>query len=453
MKRNARIQGRLFFLLLAFMSGVSPKTAQAGEDAWAIFPSVDKGVIKDYTPVFEKHFKLDNGVLCATAGLGGEFYKKPEASSVMAGPGVIWVTNSAWPQDAENFEVVFDYKWFQDEPMKNYGDFPDMHAGFRINKDGEGYDLSWGMLGQIRLTRKGRTGSRLTAQGTLTGLKGKWARVKFRAAGPILKVKVWDAGKSEPECWSAEAFDDWSSSSEATFKRGAIALGFYARKLFDTCVYEFKDVKFAPLSPAEVSAERFFDEKTAPAYRGFASNADTILVKTAPPAVLFKDAQASAGATADKNLKIETGAEGLSLSSSDGEPAYLWIKVDPKFRSLAMRAKSEAGARPLFVVKAKTAGGEELASMDPVWRDGIAALLWKDRGHTASAYRWTWKPEAWHDFIVENGHWQKWQIVEANEEKNRAAFSARLIPAGTEAYFGIGVAGKGAVTVQGMSSK
>ena len=183
MNRSLWTNRRLFFSVFAFAGCLASVTARSGEEAWKLFPSADKGTFKDFTPVFEKHFKIESGVLRATCGLGDEFYKKLDANNVFAGPGIIWATNSAWPQDAENFEVVFDYKWFQDEPMKNFGDFPDMHAGFRINKDGEGYDLSWGMLGQIRLSRKCKTGTYLVAQGTLGGLKGKWVRMKFRAAG------------------------------------------------------------------------------------------------------------------------------------------------------------------------------------------------------------------------------------------------------------------------------
>lgn len=444
-------QARTFMAMFVLVTG-----ALAAADAeWLVHPSSDKGIAKEpYAPAFEKHFKFESGVLRATSGLGETFFKSMENSSIFTGTGPLWVTRSEWPRDAANFELVVDYKWFQEEPMTKFGDFPDMHIGFRLDKDGAGYDLQWGMLGQIRLSRRDKTGGALVAHGTLPGMKGKWARVKIRAAGPMLKVKIWNAEGAEPATWSAEGFDDWAAEKTPAFQRGAIALGFYPRLLFDTCVYEYRDSKLTQLTAEETAAEKSFDPKTAPAYIGLANNSDTTPIKSADPAVLVKSAKDLGEIVKDANVKLAEADGAVTLTSEDGKPAFVWKKTTAKFRFLSARLKSASGAFPLFAVKAKHADGKEaLACLDPGWREGLVALWNGSPAHTAAAYRWTWKPDTWHDFVVENAHWQKWQILDTSDPKNRSAFAAALIDQTGETWIGVGVEGKGAVTIQGLTEK
>ncbi|MCW8131694.1 MAG: hypothetical protein KIS92_15215 [Planctomycetota bacterium] len=446
-----RTTWRIWIIAIFFV----PACLRASDAGWSLAPAADHGYAKEpYAPAFEKHFKLENGVLRGTAGLGDEFYKEMEAHNVFVGPGVVWASKTDWPKDAANFELVFDYKWFQEEPMTKFGDFPDLRVGFRLDKDGAGYDLQWGMLGQIRLTRKDKDGSVAVAHGTLPGMKGKWARVKIRAAGPILKIKIWNAEKPEPETWSAEGYDDWSGAKEPSFKSGAVALGFCARKLFDTCVYEYKDASLTVLTPEQAAAEVSFDAKTAPAYIGLANNSDTSPIKTAEPAVAFKDPKDLGEVQADANAKLAAGDGAVTIASADGKTAFVWRKVNPKAKYVCARMKSATNAFPLFAVKTKSANGKEtIACLDPAWRKDLVALWWQSPAHTAAAFRWTWKPEAWHDFVVENAHWQKWQILDTTDPKNRAAYAAKLTGGAEEMWIGFGVQGAGLVSVQGMTEK
>ncbi|MCZ7644634.1 MAG: hypothetical protein M5U26_05000 [Planctomycetota bacterium] len=424
--------------------------ASAGE--WKVHPAAEGAEADGYKPPIEKHFKLAEGVLTATCGLGEDFYKNMEKHNVFVGAGIIWATDAAWPADLEHFELVFDYKWFQDEPMKKYGDFPDMHLGFRLDETGRGYYVRWGMLGQILVRRMDSDATRGVGHGTLQGMKGKWARVKLRAAGPALKVKIWNAEKPEPETWSAEAWDDWRETEGAAFKKGAIAVGFRGRKLFDTCVYEFKDFKLTPLSAEAAKSEPSFDAASAPSYIGLAGNSDTTPIEAPEPAeALAKDE----GLLKDANVKIEGfGSDGMTISSTDGKPAFVWLNANPKSSLVAARMKSAAGARPLFALKGKGKdGSERRAYMDPVWREGLAALLWENESHTVSAYRFAWKPDVWYDFVSQKAHWHKWQILNLDDAKDRAAFVGSVLPNVQELHAGFGVAGKGGVTIKGFTVK
>jgi hypothetical protein len=423
-------------------------SAAAGE-TWSLYPCAYKPDAKDYAPTFDKHFKVVDGVLTGNCGMPDEFYKAMEKHNVFVGTGPLWATQESWPKDAANFELVFDYKWFQEEPMAKFGDFPDLHVGFRLNKDGMGYYLTWGMLGQVLIKRMASDHRYIVGHGTHPGLKGKWAKVKIRAAGPILKVKIWSAAKPEPEAWTAEGFDQWPEN-EPNYKTGAVAVGFFGRKLFNTCVYEFKDAQFKVLSDDEVKSEKSFDAATAPQYAGRAPNSDTTLIKVPEAVPLKKDDLADF--EAESNAKIESAADGaLVISSTNGEPAFLWKKSASKARALAFRVKSSAGARPLFGIRLEKETTP--AYMDPVWRPGFVALCLKDNLHTAGAYRFEWKPDTWYDMILEKGHWQKWQIIEVDNPKNFAAFSADMSPGTGPACLGIGAAGKGTVTVQSITLK
>jgi hypothetical protein len=143
----------------------------------------------------------------------------------------------------------------------------------------------------------------------------------------------------------------------------------------------------------------------------------------------------------------------LITSSSDALPAFLWRKPVGKGKVFVLRMKSVAGARPLFGLRMTGKEGTQLGYMDPVWRSGFAALCWQDNLHTAGAFRFEWKADTWYDFVLEIGHWHKWQIIEVDNPKNYAAFVADLFSENGELSLGIGAAGKGSVTVQGMLVK
>lgn len=420
---------------------------------WTLYPSADKGNAKDYQPTFEKHFSVTEGVLTCRCAMGEDFYKNMESHNVFVGTGPLWATNAAWPSDAANFDFTVEYKWFQKEPLEKYGDFPDLKLGFRLDAKGAGYYLHWGMLGQVlikRLTPDGR--AIIVAHGTHPGRKGMWCKLRVRAAGPVLKAKVWLADKPEPATWTAEGFDDWSAAQEPLYKQGAIALGFYGRKLFDTCVYEYRNPAFKTLAPEETKAERSFDPQTMPAYAGRADGSDTTPIKVDAPTEAWKDEAALSGWEKDANLKVAVGPEGLVLSSTDGKPAYAWRKTTGRLH--VIRAKSTAGARPLLAIKAASKDGQPvLAILDPIWRDGLAALLYQDALHTSSAYKFTLKPDTWYDFISQAAHWLKWQIADPGEPKGYAAFASSFLPAKTERMFGVGVSGTGSITVQGVTAK
>jgi hypothetical protein len=82
------------------------------------------------------------------------------------------------------------------------------------------------------------------------------------------------------------------------------------------------------------------------------------------------------------------------------------------------------------------------------------ALLYESEKHTASAYRWTWKPDTWYDFGFIAEHWQKWFIIEAGRGgSNPAAFAAALRGDWyrSKKTLAVGVAGEGTVTIGGVS--
>ncbi|MBE7464608.1 MAG: hypothetical protein HS116_14115 [Planctomycetes bacterium] len=424
-----------------------------GASEWALHPSADKGQAKEYRPTFEKHFEDVEGVLKGRCALGADFYKAMEKSNVFVGTGPLWATRTAWPTDAADFDFTVEYQWFQKEPMEQFGDFPDLKLGFRLDANGAGYYLTWGMLGQVlikRLTPEGR--SIVVAHGTLPGRKSAWWKLRVRAAGPILKAKIWRAEKPEPATWTAEGFDDWSSSPETLYKQGAIAVGFAGRKLFDTCVYEYRNPELKILTAEEKAAERSFDPQTMPAYTGRAKGSDTTLIKMGEPAEAWTDEAALNGWEKDANLKVSAGPDGLVLSSSDGKPAYAWRKTNTKLN--AVRAKSAGGARALLALKGTASDGQQvLACLDPIWREGLTALLYQDAGHTSGAYAFTWKQETWYDLVSLNAHWHKWQIIDPAATQEYAAFSSGFVPGGAGRMVGVGVAGTGSVTVRGVTSK
>ncbi len=446
MSRPCAVCVYLGLLSIMALAGVG----HAGE--WEMYPTPRPGDVRDYTAPFDKHFKLVDGVLVGRCGLGAPFFAKAKGG-VFSSVGMIWATDRDWPRSNDDFELTLEYKWFQDEPLKKYGDFPDLHVGFRLGS-GKGYYLRWGMLGQVILRRMDEAEDVAVAQGTHPGMKDRWAKVRLRAAGSILKVKIWPAAKPEPSTWTAEAYDDWQGTND--YQRGAVAIGFVGRKLFDTCVYEFKDVKLRPLTADEVKAEKSFNSAAAPAYVGFANGSDTTAIKYTGLDIEFTSEDAIKGYTRDDNLLVVgvTG-EGASLKSKDGKPAYLWIPVESSGNLWGVRAKATDESRPLFAVKAISREGKiRLGYVDPKWRDGFAALLYETADHTSGAYRYDFKPDSWRDFLIEKAHWQKWQIMEPGNPASRAAFVSSLIksePAsrGSKVMIGIGVVGNGSVTVRG----
>ena len=82
-------------------------------------------------------------------------------------------------------------------------------------------------------------------------------------------------------------------------------------------------------------------------------------------------------------------------------------------------------------------------------------MLAESADHTSGAYRYTFKPNVWQDYVMQKAHWQKWQILTPGESANRAAFVSPLISSdpGAKVLMGIGVAGKGSVTVKGTLKK
>jgi hypothetical protein len=408
---------------------------------------VDKGIDPDYAPSLDRHFAVENGILTARCGLEESFFAKLPKGGVSIGTGPLWVTRQDWSTTNSDFELLFDYKWFQEEPMKNYGDFPDLHVGFRLNPQGDGYYLRWGMLGQILVMRAGQYP---VAHGVHAGLKGKWARVRLRAAGPILKVKIWSAAKPEPPNWSAEGFDDWKG---AQFTAGAVTLGFYGRKLFNTCVYEFRDVQLRTIADEEARAEKFFDPSSGPRDPGRAVCSDTTPIKLPElPADPVREGDLAV-TERDANVQaLEFGSDGLSFSSTDGKPAFVWVKASRGIRLAMARMKGTPGSRPLFAIRGTDKDGtRQMAYMDPVWHDGIAALLWKDADHTNGAYLFGWRPDTWADFVAEAGHWLKWQIRRPDEQEY-AAFTGSIVSM-TDCSIGLGVAGTGAVKVRAVFTK
>ncbi len=424
------------------------------QQTWSLYPCAEPGQIADYVPTFEKHFKVEDGVLTASANLGAAFFEQHKCSTFQ-GAGPIWVTRADWPREAANFELTFDYKWFQAEPMAKFGDFPEMTVGLRLNEQGRGYMLQWGMLGQVRLRRMGPRGG-LVGQGHHRGMKDLWTKVRVLAAGPILKVKIWPESyrgktQAEPERWNVEAFDNWEGTDQKDFLKGGVAVGFSARKLFDTCVYNYRNVQLRILSSEETAAVNFFDPSSAPTGRRGSSD----VANVAAPEVQPVTAATVADARQSPNLTLKAGEGTLVLSSRDGGNAFAWKKVDLNAKMLVVRAKSSDGARPLVAIDVTDSEGlPQMAYLDPVWREGIGGLFHGDPNHTANVGAFKWKPDTEYDFIVNSGHWLKWQIVEVGDPSNRLNLSAATYVADrrrSQKFLGLGVAGKeGTVTVTGL---
>lgn len=436
------------------LSSVASATDITTATVWKLYPSADRGEVPAYTPTFDKHFKLKDGILTGTTGLGAAFYEEHK-SSTFEGIGNLWATNSSWPTDLQDFELTFDYKWFQEEPMKKFGDFPDMSIGVRLNEDGKGYIIGWGFLGQIR--PRSMDGS-VMGLGNHRGLKGEWAKVRILVAGPIIKVKVWaDESRGtkvvEPTRWNVETYDNWEGSNEHNYSKGAVALGFTGRKLFDTCVYEFKNVNLRVLSAEEASAVQFFDPETAPeSYVKGSSTSDIKVGDALPP--IAKNSFAKN--TMDKTVKVLFEDDVVTMQSSDGKPAFVWKSTEAK--TYIFRAKSSGGARPVIGVKVTDKKvPTQISYMDPIWRNGIAAVLRENENHTANAARFVWKDDTEYDFIVSSAHWLKWQIVEVGNPENRVNFSAKTYNFNhrtSKRFMGIGVAGTdGSVTVTRLMTR
>jgi len=419
------------------------------QDGWTLYPSTNtvRKVVKDYTPTFEKHFKVEDGVLKGTCGLGKAFYEEHKVKT-FAGVGQIWATNAAWPTDASDFEFTCEYKWFQEEPMKKFGDFPDLNLGFRLSKAGKGCYIRWGFLGDIMINRMADGHDYVIARGLERGWKGRWVKVKLLCAGPVIKVKIWRADRPEPETWSAEAYDEQTDAS------GAVAVGFFGRKLFDTCVYEFKNAKLRVLTPPEAKAVRFFDAKTAPKDIGHPKTISTSIRRVKKPETIepLKDLNAW---QKDKNLLILPSAGGrLVFRSADGKPAFLRKEIR-RFRSFFVRAQSSGEARPLVGVRILLEDAWAEAHINPIWRPGIAALVYENDKHTGSAHAFTWKTDTWYDFGVVASHWLKWFFHETDDDKAIAAFAAKM-PGNwyrTKKQLLIGAQGTGTVTVKGVFVK
>ncbi|MCZ7646041.1 MAG: hypothetical protein M5U26_12270 [Planctomycetota bacterium] len=440
--------------LLAWLALSAGAAEPAGEDAWNIFPSVEnaRAHIKDYVPTLEKHFKFADGVLTASSFLGEEFYAKHGlAKRSFSGVGHIWATNAAWPQDLADFELTLEYRC---ESTDRFSDAPDMHVGFRLNPEGEGYYLSWGMLGDVNMSRSSKEAWCNIARGGRLKSGQGWNAVRLRVAGPILKAKIWHAGQPEPAHWSTETFDDWEETGEKRFHRGALALGFYGRQLFDRSSYLFKNVRIKPITPEESKQEVFFDLQSAPQgdWGGVKS------LETGALDVLLLNEASIKDFAADSNLAPPRfTAEGIVLASTDGAPAFLWTTVQ-RGGLVVAHAKSENGARPLLAIRPEGEGKSGTTGyVDPAWQKGTLAFTLGGPRHLCGAARFDWKDGVWHGLGWASQHLMSCQVWEKDNPKNLGACIFKpenmSFDRQTNKRVGIGVAGKGSVTFKGFGGK
>lgn len=438
-------------LLISTLFLIGGTGSESAEDGWKLYPTIrTRAKIPDYAPTFEKHFTVLDGTITGHCGLGGEFYTKNKCRP-FEGAGPIWATNTAWPAELKDFEMTLEFRWyFKTKPVRRVGDDPDMNIGFRLRDDGRGYLITWGFLQQVRVYRIGK-GGHIVGEGYQRRVKGNNIKLRIRAAGPIIKVKCWGAKEPEPAVWTVEAFDDWTGTA---YESGAAAVGFTSRYFFDTTAFEYKNIAIKPLSKEDVSREVFFDPKTAPAKRRVPSKRFRLPKRM----IALKGEAALAGFSPASNLAVEATDEGLVLESKDGKPAFLWwgkpSSAQAKYR--AIRAKGSGSARPLLARRVTTEGKTVTGYFDPRWRENVAVVFVNNEQHTANLSRAEWKPDTWFDINYWRGHWCAWQLEES--EKPETGMRFRASPVGfthrkSKEVFGIGVIGKGSVTLQAVFTK
>ena len=441
---------------------VQNSTFEGGLADWVLAPCVDVSRVDpklraSFTPVLEKIFRAgEGGSIIGRMGLGKEFYESKRVDT-LAGLGTIWVTKRDWPTDLGDFEMTWEYRWSM--PGKKFADCPFMKMGFRLDKEGVGYGLAlhgWTAPLVIERIEKGVNNSTGRGRYAKYQADAAWHKFRLRAAGPILKAKVWREKDPEPERWTTEAFDDWSGAPGDTFKKGGFAVGFSNVKVFDTADYEYRNIAIRPLSADAVKAEISFDARTEPDYPVDVGGTEDLVTKNReellknPPAI---DAKAAEGYAKDKNLLIEAGPEGLVLKSTDGAPAFLWLP-EARYPFLAVvQAKATAGSRPLLALRDAKAEPDAYAYLDPIWREGLAAMLHRNAKHTGDIVRSNFKPDTWYNLLTQRSHIQSWRVVEPGAEgKSIAAFRYSCgAEYGKMDAYGIGVAGKGTVTVKGFA--
>jgi len=430
---------------------------RAQEAVWKLVPTVDmdQKSVKDYEPTFEKHFKVEGDTLVGVQQIGKEFFEQRRVDT-LAGVGTIWATRADWPADLSDFEMTFEYKW--EMPGKNFGDCPFLKAGFRLDGKGLGYSI-WvgGYSAPVILQRIQSDSTVPVGRGQYKEYaQGGWNKLRVRAVGPYLKVKVWKAGKPEPGTWTAEAYDDWSASPGDTWRRGRVALGFSGIKVFDTATHHFRNVEIRPLSAETVKSEVLLDPTTGAPYVNWVDKPGTLHEEIARnrKSDIFEnpkplDTNLLAACTRDGNVSVETGPEGWVLRSTDGEPAFVWLPANPQQRIVACRVRSSPGARPLLALRAvEKPEGSPRVYLDPAWRPGAAAILYQGPGHTGQVLRFQWKDDTWYDLSTLRWHVQTWQIVERGGTDARATLSYG-VGRGKESV-GVGAAGKGTVTVKAV---
>jgi len=434
--------------------------AADGLDGWSLVRTVDTdrldpGVKGLHVPTLEKHFTWTDGVLRGRSGLGKEFFEAKRVDT-LGGVGTIWATRNDWPKDLADFEATWEFQWVM--PGKNFADCPHMLVGFRLNAAGEGYSL--GLLGYtapLLIQRIDKERTRPVGRGRYGQyIHGGWHRCRLRAAGPVIKAKVWKATAPEPERWTSEAYDDWSETPGDRYRKGALAVGFSGVKVFDSASHEFRNIQVRPLTADESKAEASFSAKDGPNYAGDIGGTEKLTEKQRDEfqkSVRALDLKVVEQYTRDKNLVIETDADGVVLRSRDGQPAFLWLPEAKRHTFAVLQAKAAAGARPLLALRAAGADAAEFIYLDPVWRPGLPAMLQRDARHTGDVVRAEWKPDAWYHLLTQRGHLQLWRITEPGGQDVAAFRCTGGASHGKLEAFGLGVAGQGAVTIKGFGAK
>ncbi|GMV80234.1 MAG: hypothetical protein AMXMBFR7_14180 [Planctomycetota bacterium] len=447
---------RIAFVCAAWCFAASLGAAD-GPEGWELVPTTDTdrleaSLLKEHTPTLEKHFTFSDGVLAGKMNLGKPFFegKKIEA---LQGIGTVWAARKDWPRDLGDFEMSWDFQWVM--PDKGFADCPFMLVGFRLNEKGEGYSIGLhGYSAPLQIQRIKGDRTVFVGRGRYKGyIHPGWLSLRVRCAGPQLKAKVWKAGTPEPERWTTEAFDDWSAAAGADFRQGRIAFGFSGARVFDTASHEYRNIKFRPLTPEEVKAEVSFDPATGPDYGGDVGETEALTAKSkeemAKPLPAL-DAKAAEGWEKTANLTFESGSEGLVLKSTDGAPAFLWMPPAKRASFAMLQAKAAPGGRALLGLR--RTGAPEFAYLDPAWREGVAAVLEGSPSHTGDVLRAAYRNDEWFNLVTQRSHIQTWRVLDL-QGKVLSAFRYRT-GAGfrdTES-FGVGVAGRGAVTVKGFSA-
>lgn len=446
------------FCLAGIVGSTTP--AADGLEGWSLIRTVDTdrvdpGVKGAHVPTLEKHFTWTDGVLRGRIGLGKEFFEAKRVDT-LGGVGSIWAARNDWPKDLADFEATWDFQWVM--PDKKFADCPFMLVGFRLNADGEGYSLGLhGYTAPLLLQRIAKERTRPVGRGRYAQyIQGGWHHFRLRAAGPILKAKVWKVNTPEPERWTSEAYDDWAGVPGDHYRKGGLAFGFSGVKVFDTASHEFRNIKVRALSADEIKTEASFSAKDGPNYVGDVGGTEKLTEKQRDEfqkSLRALDAKVVEQYTRDKNLAIAADADGLVLRSKDGKPAFLWLPEAKRHSFAVLHAKAAAGARPLLALRAAGSAATDTIYLDPAWRTGLPAVLQGDDRHSGDVVRAEWKPDTWYHLLTQRGHLQLWRITDP-DGKDVAAFryTGGAVHGKAEA-FGLGVAGQGAVTIKGFGAK